>query len=622
MKNGIKKVISLAFCELGRIIIGLLLFAAALITERLTEGEGFPVAAFLLYLFSLLVAGLPVFVDAVRGILRRDLLDEKFLMSIASVGAMIIREWSEGVAVMLFFLVGEYFEHKAVSRSRNSIRALMDIRPDEACVLKDGVEETVDADDVAVGSVIVIRAGERVPIDSVVLTGSADIDTSALTGEAIPRPVSCGSHIDGGAVVINGVLTARTLRPADESAAARILELVENANERKSRTENFITAFSHYYTPIIVCIALLLAVIPPIFSWLTWTDSVYRALMCLVISCPCALVISVPLAFFGGIGGAASKGILYKGGNTFSALAHADTFAFDKTGTLTSGDFSVSSVHPVGISESELLYLAASAEYGSNHPIALCIKNASKESVVPTSVSEKAGKGVFANVGGVHVLVGTPSLLSEYSVKITVENAPAGAIFVAKNGTFAGYLVISDKIKDEAATAISSLRRCGVTKTVMLSGDRRANAEAVGERLGIDEVFAELLPEEKFEKLEELIKTSRGTVYVGDGINDAPALALADVGVAMGSIGADSAIEAADVVIMSDDLARLPTAVKIARKTVRISTENIVFALGIKIAILTLGILGIANMWLAVFADVGVAALAILNSMRTLRTAD
>lgn len=622
MKDSIKKAISLAFCELGRIIIGLLLFAAAFITEHLTEGTGFPVAAFLLYLSSLLIAGLPVFVDAVRGILRRDLLDEKFLMSIASVGAMIIREWSEGVAVMLFFLVGEYFEHKAVSRSRNSIRALMDIRPDEACVLKDGVEETVDADDVEVGSVIVIRAGERVPIDSVVLTGSADIDTSALTGEAIPRPVSCGSHIDGGAVVINGVLTARTLRPADESAAARILELVENANERKSRTENFITAFSHYYTPIIVCIALLLAVIPPIFSWLTWTDSVYRALMCLVISCPCALVISVPLAFFGGIGGAASKGILYKGGNTFSALAHADTFAFDKTGTLTSGDFSVSSVHPVGISESELLYLAASAEYGSNHPIALCIKNASKESVVPTSVSEKAGKGVFANVGGVRVLVGNPSLLSEYSVKITVENAPVGAIFVAKNGTFVGYLVISDKIKDEADTAISSLRRCGVTKTVMLSGDRRANAEAVGERLGIDEVFAELLPEEKFEKLEELIKTSRGTVYVGDGINDAPALALADVGVAMGSIGADSAIEAADVVIMSDDLARLPTAVKIARKTVRISTENIVFALGIKIAILTLGILGIANMWLAVFADVGVAALAILNSMRTLRTAD
>ena len=613
-----KKLISFTVSELGRIILGVIFFVSALITEYMTRHLSFSVAALILYSSALLISGIPVFIDAVRGILRRDLLDEKFLMTIASIGAMFVGEWSEGTAVMIFFLVGEYFEHKAVAKSRKSIRELMNIRPDEACVLKNGKEEIVDADEVEIGSVIVIRAGERVPIDSLVLSGNADVDTSALTGEAIPRAVKKGDLIDGGAVVINGVLTAQTLRVADESAAARILELVENANERKSKAENFITKFSHYYTPTVVILALLLAVLPPIFKLIPLTVSIYRALIFLVISCPCALVISVPMAFFGGIGGAAHQGILYKGGNTFSALARADVFAFDKTGTLTSGEFTVSSVHPVGVSSEELLYLSASAEYGSNHPIAVCIKNAVRNKVAPTDVTELAGKGIISTVDGRRILVGNKLLLKENSVQIPESNIPKGAVFVAADGKYIGYIVIADKIKAEAKSAISSLRKNGVRKTVMLSGDRREVAEHVGRELCIDEVYSELLPENKFEKLEELINNSNGTVYVGDGINDAPAIALADVGVAMGGIGSDSAIEAADVVIMSDSLEKLPTAVKIARKTIRISTENIVFALGVKGLILLLGALGIANMWLAVFADVGVAALAILNSMRTM----
>ena len=601
--------------ELGRIIFGLLFFIPAFVCGHL----GIRIIPLVLYIATLIIAGAPVFIDAVRGILRRDLLDEKFLMSIASVGAMIVGEASEGVAVMLFFLVGEFFEHKAVEKSRKSIRSLMDIRNDEACILTNETETIVDADEVEIGSLIIIRAGERVPIDSVIISGNADIDTSALTGESIPRTVAPGSEIDSGTVVINGHLTAKTLRLADESAAARILDLVENANERKSRTEKFITKFSRFYTPIVVTLAVMLAFIPPVFKLTTWSESVYRALTFLVISCPCALVISVPMAFFGGIGGAASKGILYKGGNTFSALAKADTFAFDKTGTLTSGEFSVTSVCPFGVTESELLYFAASAEYGSNHPIALCIKNSTQSKTAPASTKELAGKGICADVEGSKVLVGNRILMEEYGVKADFEKERDGAVFVARDERLIGYLVIADKIKDESKSAILELRKVGAKKTVMLSGDRRENAERVGEALGIDEVYSELLPENKFQKLEKIIKESNGVVYTGDGINDAPAIALADVGIAMGRIGSDSAIEAADVVIMSDNLMKISTAVGIARKTVRISIENIIFALGVKGIILILAALGIANMWLAVFADVGVAALAILNSMRTLR---
>ncbi len=613
-----RKLISFIKSELGRIVFGLLFFAGGIAFDFADRHTSYSFRALIFYILALLVAGLPVFIDAVRGILRRDLLDEKFLMSIASIGAMFVGESSEGAAVMLFFLVGEFFEHKAVAKSRKSIRALMDIRPDEATVICDGVEEVLDADDVEVGSLIVVRAGERVPIDSEIISGSADIDTSALTGESIPRSVTVGDRIESGAVVIDGVLTAKTIRAAEDSSAARILELVENANERKSKTENFITKFSHYYTPIVVILAILLAALPPIFRIMSFGDSLYRALIFLVVSCPCALVISVPMACFGGIGGAASKGILYKGGNVFSSFARADSFVFDKTGTLTNGRFSVAGVYPRGVSEAELMRLAASAEYGSNHPVALCIKGECNEAKIPEEFREIAGKGIFARVDGSEILVGNPRLLADYSVKIEAHNYESGAIFVARDGKYIGYIVIRDSIKKEAKAALEKLRKSGAKRIIMLSGDRCEIAESVGRELEIDEVYSELLPEDKYEKLKNIISESKSTVYVGDGINDAPALALSDVGISMGEFGSDSAIEASDVVLTSDNLEKLPLAMRIARKTVRISKENIAFALGVKALILVLGALGFANMWLAVFADVGVAAIAILNSMRAL----
>ena len=605
--------------DIGRIVIGCALFVSALIVDYVDRASSFSLRALIIYVLALMVAGIPVFIDAVKGIIRKDLLDEKFLMSIASVGAMLVGEWREGVAVMLFFLVGEYFEHKAVSKTRRSIRSLMNIRPDEASVLIDGVEELLDADDVAVGSVIVIRAGERVPIDSIVIDGSADIDTSALTGESIPRSVSEGSVINSGVVVLNGVIKARTTCLADESAAARILDLVENANERKSRAENFITRFSHFYTPIVVGLAILIAIIPPIFELTSFSEALYRALIFLVISCPCALVISVPMAFFAGIGGAASQGILYKGGNVFAPLAKADTFVFDKTGTLTEGKFEVKDVVCFGIERDKLIALAASAEYGSNHPLASCIKAQAPEAKPADSVREIAGKGVIAIVDGVEIAVGSDSFIKEIDAEAEVKNLPHGAVSVAVSGRFSGYIVMADKLRGESESAMKSLRKAGVRKLVMLSGDKREIAESVGATLGLDNVYSELLPENKYEKLEKIIEESQGTVYVGDGINDAPSLALADVGIAMGGIGQDSAIEAADVVLMTDDLKRIPTAVKISKRTLRIARENIVFALGVKLSVLLFGAIGFADMWLAVFADVGVAVLAILNSMRALR---
>ncbi|MBE6645915.1 MAG: cadmium-translocating P-type ATPase [Ruminococcaceae bacterium] len=613
-----KKLISFLSGELGRILLALAFFISALAVDYVDRIYSFSFRAFILYVIALLIAGIPVFMDAIRGILRRDLLDEKFLMSIASVGAMIVGECSEGVAVMLFFLVGEYFEHKAVAKSRKSIRALMDIRPDEATVLGEGCEKTVSADEVALGSVIVIRTGERVPIDSVIISGTADVDTSALSGESIPRQVGVGDKLSSGFVIINGVLRAETVCMADESAASRILDLVENANERKSKTESFITKFSHYYTPVVVLAALIIAVFPPLFKLVLWQESIYRALIFLVVSCPCALVISVPMAFFGGIGGAASKGILYKGGNVFSSLAKADCFVFDKTGTLTNGNFIVAKVNGHKIGENELLYYAASAEYGSNHPIAKCIKNASPKCSVPSEVSEVAGKGISAVVDGDAVLVGSRAWLLEADVKISDNAVESEAIYVARNGVYVGSIVIRDKIKDEASEAIKELRKSGVSELVMLSGDKREIAEEVGRQIGISTVCSELLPENKYDNLKKLKNSHKNVVYVGDGINDAPAIAEADVGVAMGEIGSDAAIEACDVVIMSDNLGKLPLAIKIARKTVRIAKQNIIFALGIKALILVMGAFGFANMWLAVFADVGVAALAILNSMRTL----
>ena len=599
-----------------RIACSLFLFIMALILEQNANSW----ISLAVYVIALIIAGGEVFVGAVRGILRRDLLDEKFLMSIASVGAMIVGEWSEGVAVMLFFLVGETFEHHAVRKSRASIRSLMDICPDEACVLVDGKEEILDAEDVEVGSIIVIRPGERVPIDSVVTYGNADIDTSSMTGEPLPVPVSPGSNLCSGYIVKNGLLQAKTIRPSGESAAARVLALVENANESKSKEESFITKFSRYYTPAVVIIALLVAIIPPILKINSLTDSIYTALTFLVISCPCALVISVPMAFFGGIGGAASNGILYKRGNVFSKVARVKTVALDKTGTITNGKFTVTNVVTFDISKERLLSFAASAESASNHPMAECIKSSSEKIITPRSVRELAGYGVVAELYESTCAVGNIKLMQKLNVDLSnLHNTSEGAVYVAIDGRLAGIIYLSDSIKPEAKNALALLKKLGVTKTVILSGDREENVRRVANSVGVDEAHFGLSPEQKYEKLKKLIKDSESTMYVGDGINDSPSLALADVGVAMGSMGQDSAIEAADMVIMTDNLSKLPEAVLIARKTISISWQNIIFALGIKGLILVLGLFGYANMWLAVFADVGVAVLAILNSMRALR---
>ncbi len=611
-----KRLLTLMKSDVARIITSLIFFASALILEQYVN----PYIGLALYIAALIICGGRVFVDAIRGILRRDLLDEKFLMSIASIGAMIVGEWREGVAVMLFFLVGETFEHHAVRKSRASIRSLMDICPDEACVLTDEGEETVDAEDVEVGSIIVIRPGERVPIDSVVTFGSADVDTSSMTGEPLPVPVSEGSRLSSGFIVTNGLLHAKTVREATDSAAARILSLVENANESKSREESFITKFSHYYTPAVVIIALLVAIIPPIFGWKRLDESIYTALTFLVISCPCALVISVPMAFFGGIGGAASRGILFKGGNVFSKVASVESIAFDKTGTLTNGKFSVTDVTAYGVSKEQLLSMAASAEYASNHPIAECIKSTSDKIIPPRSVTEYAGYGVVAELYENVCAVGNIKLMHKLSVDISNLNSESdGTLYVAIDGRLAGVITLSDSIKHEAADAIKKLRSLGVKHTYILSGDREENVNRVASVVGIDEARFALAPEQKYARLEEIISKSRSTMFVGDGINDSPSLARADVGVAMGGVGQDSAIEAADMVIMTDNLSKLPEAVLISRKTLNISWQNIIFALGVKGLILVLGLLGFANMWLAVFADVGVAILAILNSMRALK---
>lgn len=600
--------------DIIRLASGALFFALALIFEL----HSLFVPSVIFYLIALAIAGAPVFVSAVKGIFRRDFLDEKFLMSIASIGAMIIGDMSEGVAVMLFFLLGEIFEKKAVRKSRNSIKSLMNIRPDEATVIIDGREEIVDAEDVEVGSEIVIRAGERVPIDCTAISGSADVDTSMLTGESIPRSVQKGDSIESGTIVLNGVLWARTQKSAEESSAQRILELVENASESKAREEKFITVFSRVYTPIVVGLALLIGAFLPIVSEkITYTESVYRALTFLVVSCPCALVISVPMAFFGGIGGAAANGILFKGGNVFSAMSKTDTFVFDKTGTLTTGKIRVERVVPQNISEAELRLYASSAEHGSLHPISAAIKALCEKPLVPEKNTVIAGKGVYAIVGEKEVLVGNRALLYDCGVVIPADTQEG--VFVSINGVFSGVIVLEDDIKPEAKKALIDLKCLGAKRLCMLSGDRTEKVKSVASKLGIDEAVGELLPEDKYRKLGKIINSSTKTAFVGDGINDAPSLVAADVGIAMGGIGSDSAIEAADIVIMNDNISKIAVAKRIAKRTLAIAKQNIIFAIGVKVLVLLLGALGYADMWLAVFADVGVAVIAILNSMRALR---
>lgn len=613
MKNKIGKVIGSAGFKIG---LTILFYVSAILLESL----GVSIASLVLYILSLIVCGSAVFVGAIKGILRRDLLDEKFLMSIASVGAMAIGEYREGVAVMLFFLVGETFEHMAVRKSRNSIKSLMDICPDEANIMLDGEEVTVDAEDVDVGNILIIRPGERVAVDAVVVSGSADVDTSSMTGESIPVSVTEGAVLCSGYILTNGLVYARATATADQSSAARILELVENANENKSREEAFITRFSRYYTPAVVLLALGVAILPWLLGFMPFSKSLYTALTFLVISCPCALVISVPMAFFGGIGGAASQGILYKGGNVFSKVATVETVAFDKTGTITNGRFEISDVICFGVEKDELLSIAASVEYGSAHPVAECIKNSSSKIVNPNSVNEIAGFGIIASFDNAECAVGNRALMQKLSIDVADSCVDSGPeVYVSKNGRLIGTIIISDTIKPEAKGTFSRLKELGVKHTVILSGDREQSVKNIAKAVNADEYHYSLKPDEKYTKLEQLISQSKSTMYVGDGVNDSPSLARADVGVAMGALGQDSAIEAADMVIMTDNLSKIPQAVQIARKTIQISRQNIVFALGSKGLILILGLIGFANMWLAVFADVGVAVLAILNSTRALR---
>ena len=567
-----------------------------------------------------LIVGYDVLRGAALGILHGQVFDEKFLMAIATLGAFAIQEYPEAAAVMLFYQIGEWFQSIAVGRSRKSIAALMDIRPDSAVVLRDGEELEVSPEEVAVGETILIRPGDRIPLDGIIVEGSSSVNTAALTGESIPSDCTAGDKIISGSINLSGVLKVRTESAYEESTVARILELVENSAEKKAKVESFITRFARWYTPCVVIGALLLALVPPLFFDGTWSEWIRRALIFLVVSCPCALVVSVPLSFFGGIGGASREGILIKGANDLETLASVDTVAFDKTGTLTKGSFAVDAVHPREISADTLLDIAAAAESYSSHPVAESIIRAHGGDIDKSrvgEVEELAGLGIRALVDGQCFYVGNAALMEKIGATIARDCDLVGTIIHIARGTeYLGHIVISDQLKPDAADAVAELKRIGVSRTVMLTGDAQAVAENVAKRLGVDEFHAQLLPAQKVEKVEQLLDSGCRLAFVGDGINDAPVLMRADVGIAMGALGSDAAIESADVVLMDDKPSRLALAVKIARRTMRIVRENIAFALAVKLIILALGALGVANMWVAVFGDVGVLILAILNAMR------
>ncbi len=568
-----------------------------------------------------LIVGYDILLRAVRNIAHGQVFDENFLMVVATLGAFGIAKYEEALEVMLFYQIGELFQSYAVGRSRQSIAGLMDIRPDFANIMVDGELTETDPDDVAVGTTIYVRPGERVPIDGVVLEGSSSLDTSALTGESAPRDVAAGDEVISGCVNMSGLLTIQTTKEFSDSTVARILELVENAGENKAKSENFITKFARYYTPAVVFSAVALGVIPPLLLHGDWSEWIRRALTFLVVSCPCALVISVPLSIFGGIGGASTNGILFKGGNYLEAFAKVGTVLCDKTGTLTEGSFSVSHVEAVGMGEDELLRLAAAAEQFSTHPIARSIVTAyGDQPAAASGVQEISGRGVMATVEGRQVAAGNAALMDDCGAQLPEGRTAGTAVYIAVDGRYAGCITIADRVKPRAKEAIEGLHKLGVEKTVMLTGDSQPAADAVAAELGIRDVHAALLPQDKMKWLEKYLTDKTGTlVFVGDGINDAPALMRADVGVAMGALGSDAAIEAADVVLMDDDPYKLVTGMKIARRTTAIVRQNIAFALVVKLAVLALTAVGLASMQLAVFADVGVAVLAILNAMRTLR---
>lgn len=602
-----------------RIIASAVLLAAA----YFIPSEG--IARLLLFLIPYAMIGWDVLWRAVRNIAHGQVFDENFLMAIATVGAFCLGDYPEGVAVMLFYQVGELFQSYAVGRSRQSISALMDIRPDYANVERDGRLEQVDPEDVAVGDTIVIKAGEKIPLDGTVLEGSSSINTSALTGESLPRDVVPGNTVISGCINQSGLLKVQVTKEFGESTVAKILDLVENSSTKKARAENFITRFARYYTPAVVIGALLLAVLPPLILGGGWGDWVERALIFLVISCPCALVISIPLSFFGGIGGASKHGILVKGANYLEALAETEIVVFDKTGTLTKGTFTVTAIHPDQISREQLLELAALAESYSDHPISRSLKEACQkplDAARVADVEEISGHGVRARVDGKTVCAGNGKLMRQIGADWHECHRTGTVVHVAVDGLYAGHIVISDEVKEDSASAIASLKRQGIRKTVMLTGDSKAVGENVARTLGLDEVHTELLPGDKVDQVEELLKQKTGKgklAFVGDGINDAPVLSRADIGIAMGGLGSDAAIEAADVVLMDDKPSKLAAAMQISKKTLRIVKQNIVFALGIKLLFLVMGAFGFANMWEAVFADVGVSVIAILNASRALR---
>lgn len=609
---------------LRRILGSVVLFAAVWAVTALISLP--PWGEFLLYLLPYTLIGWDILWKAIRNIKNGQVFDENFLMALATVGAFGCGEYREGVAVMLFYQVGELFQSVAVSRSRASIAQLMDIRPDSANVERDGQVITVDPEEVAVDEIIVIRAGERVPLDGTVVEGASSMDTAALTGESMPRDVAAGDEVVSGCVNLSGLLRVKVSRPFGESTVAKILDLVENSAAKKAKAEHFITKFARYYTPTVVLCAVALAVLPPLIGLGAWRTWLLRALNFLVVSCPCALVISIPLSFFGGIGGASRQGILVKGGNYLEALAKADTVVFDKTGTLTQGRFAVTEVSPVGMDKEELLELAAQAEQFSNHPIARSILTAwggTPDRDRVAQVEELAGRGLRVQVDGRMVLAGNERLLAENGIVLPDQpEAPGTVIHLAVEGRYAGRLVISDQVKPGAKEAIQALKSAGVGRTVMLTGDSEAAGQAVGRELGLDQVYAQLLPGDKVDRVEALLNEKapgHTLVYVGDGINDAPVLSRADVGVAMGAMGSDAAIEAADVVLMDDDLRKLSRAVAIARKTMTIVKENTIFAIGVKLAVLALSAAGLVGLWWAVFADVGVSVIAILNSSRMLK---
>lgn len=608
------------------VLAGLTTFAAAMAYDKIFTPDNDIVL--LMFLAVYVIVGNDVIKSAFRNILRGQVFDEQFLMTIATICAFLVGEYPEGAAVMLFYQVGELFQSYAVYNSRKSISELMDIRPDYANVLRNGEIEKVSPDEVQLGDVIIVKPGEKVPLDGMVIEGDSTLDTKALTGESVPRDITNGQEILSGCINLTGNLSVKVTKLFGESTVSKILDLVENAGSKKAKTENFITRFARYYTPAVVLCAAALALIPTlILGFDQFSIWIYRAMIFLVVSCPCALVISIPLSFFGGLGAASRQGVLVKGSNYLEVVSKIDTVVFDKTGTLTQGTFNVTKIQQAAngshIDNEEILKYAACAEFYSNHPIALSLRKTYGKPILDnqvTNVEEIPGYGIMANVEGKQVLAGNAKLMKKYEIEFTLADEIGTVVYIAVDGTYSGYIVIADEVKKDTVNAIAALRKAGVKNTVMLTGDNKVIAEKVANQIGITKVYSELLPQDKVQILETIMNESQsGTAFVGDGVNDAPVLARADVGIAMGGMGSDAAIEAADIVIMTDEPSKIATVIKIAKKTLKIAKQNIVFALGVKLIVLILGALGIATMWLAVFADVGVSFIAILNSMRAMK---